>query len=150
MSEHDVEAGIRVQRRLLQAQLPLREAIVGIEKRKELSRGVLNGTIASRAVATVLLLDHLHPSETPSNVRGAVRRTVVDHDQLDRLIVLSEHALNRLSEIRSGVVRADHHADKRIHDPASSAGGCSRPSFARRERRRGSWGARPAVRLDAW
>jgi hypothetical protein len=136
--EHHVEAGISVERRLLKAQLARREAVVSVEKGVEISGGVLDGTVTGRAVASILLGDHRHLREAPGDLGCAIRRAVVDHDQLDRLVVLRQDALDRLAEIGGSVVRADHHAQERLHESPSSTGGSSRASFARSERRSGS------------
>ena len=149
MSEHHVEAGVRVERGLLEAQLPGGRAIVGVEEGVERSGGLLDCPVPRRAVTGVLLSHYSQVGEAPRDVAAAVRRSVVHDDQLDRLVVLGENALDRLAKVGSGVVHADHHTDERLQGVISSRA-CSRSSLARSERRSGAVGGRPPVRLDSW
>ena len=103
--------------RHLQFKLQRQEQIVAIEILDELATGSFESGLAGPAGALICLLDEAHDfrilcCEFSRYLRCGVRRTVVDDDDLDRPVRLSENTFHGLDQKVGAVVDGNYRGDE--------------------------------------
>ena len=109
--------------------------VVAVDHADERARGLLDRRVPGRPGAAVLLAEQAHSvvagREPGGDLRGAVARTVVDHDQLEvRAGLTQQHRADRRSDRPLGVERRHDDAETRdAHgEPGASRGRQVRPA----------------------
>jgi hypothetical protein len=91
------------------------ETIVGIEEHDEFAGDVSEAFVARHALALVALRDATDPLVPARHVDGTVRGAVVNDDDLELLMRLSQHAFDRLAEKSRLVVTGNDDRDQVVH-----------------------------------
>ena len=96
-------------------QVPGLRGIIRVEEGDELSAGCLDAGTACRRGAQVRLPDNAHQRlETLDAMSGVVRRSVIDHDDLIRVIeLLAKERPDRPPNDVGAIVNGHDHGDQR-------------------------------------
>jgi len=110
----------------LQRHTVLGPQVVGVEEGGELAVRGGDGSVARRGRAAVLLLDDMHLGARRENLRRAIGRAVVADDDLERLVVLGQEAVEcgleeRPSPLYTGMDRTDEGRGHERRAPAPSS-----------------------------
>jgi hypothetical protein len=83
---------------------------VGVGERQQVCRTGIEGGLAG-GTERPGLLDHLHAAG-PGHLEGAVRRAVVDDDELVRPVGLRREGVEAVAQLLPAVLHDDGHADR--------------------------------------
>ncbi len=109
--EHDVELRILQHAADLEIQLAVGPGVVGIAEREQLATRLGEAAVARRRGTRIVLPERVHPiAEFGDHVRRFVGGTVVDHDDLERPVLLTLDARDRVDEMAPPVVHRRDHA----------------------------------------
>ena len=115
VADDDVDVGARLEHGDVLGQKRRIPLVVAVEEGEEAAGGRAERGIARRSGPGVGLRQHTHAriaSREPLRQRHrSVRRSIVDDQQFEIAIRLTQHRCDRRGDVRLGVVRRHHYAD---------------------------------------
>ena len=87
--------------------------VVGVEEHEQLAVRERDASVACcRDAASFQVVDGDPSGKKGKQLRGAVRRSVVDDDQLRGYVLLRKHTLDRIGDVRLSVPHGDDDGDR--------------------------------------